>query len=97
MDLNGEGQIVGDVHPDPTELTAFERMQDAIHLGEETQPAALLVIYPEAYDGSHRDLIWTTAFRDDAEGREKARDTARNLRGVVACVPIVYDFRETQR
>lgn len=93
--MDSEGTIVGNVQPDPQELTAFERMQDAIHLGEVTQPAALLVIYPEAYDGAHRDLIWTTAFRDDAEGREKARTTARNLRGVVACVPIVYDFRET--
>lgn len=90
-----EGHIVADVQPDPAELTAFQRMQDAIHLGAETQPAALLVIYPEAYDGGHRDLIWTTAFRDDDAGREKARTTAQSLRGVVACVPIVYDYRET--
>jgi hypothetical protein len=82
--------FIADVQPDPT---AFREMQDIILTGT-AHAAALLVIYPEAYDGGHRDLIWTTAFQDDPDGREKAQTTAQSLRGVVACVPIVYDYRE---
>lgn len=68
------------VIPFPEDAGAFERLQKALFEGDQL-PSVFLVL--------HEDQITPYAYLNE----ERALEAARSLQGVVACVPIVYDFR----
>lgn len=70
------------VIPDENDIPAFERLQNAIITGDSDEPCVFLVI--------QEDVLGPTAYLDE----ERAMEAAKEVRGVVAPVPIVYDFRE---
>lgn len=79
--------------PKPAEQTGFTKLQDTL-LTETSAECVHLVIVPHTAGKGRglpgdRDVLWPCAYLDE----ETAKVMARALKGVVAAVPIVHDYR----
>lgn len=80
-----EAQVLGKVIPHPADLPAFARLQSILFEGDGNVPCAYFVL------DEHQ--ITPYVYLDV----ERAQTAAEGICGVVAAVPIVFDYRKTNQ